>query len=100
MQLPIELQLDALFAFELQLQVLLDEEKYELFQQQQDIFSAQISSLLSNNSSEELSTVVEKLKVLETKISALQLKASRCYQQLKEKSLLQKRNKDKIKAYK
>ncbi|WP_019613203.1 hypothetical protein [Psychromonas ossibalaenae] len=100
MQLPVELQLDALFDFEQQLQALLDGEQYELFQQQQDLFSDQIKALLDTNSSEDLAVVVEQLKILEAKIAALQIKSDTCYQQLKEKSLLQKRNKSKIKAYK
>jgi len=100
MKLSLELQLNTILAFELKLQTLLDEEKYQLFQQQQDIFSTQVISLLTHNSSEELLTIVSKLKVLETRISALQLKSSLCHQKLKEEFLLQKRNKDKIKAYK
>ncbi|WP_028862516.1 hypothetical protein [Psychromonas aquimarina] len=100
MQLPVELQLDALFDFEQQLQALLDDEQYELFQQQQDLFSDQIKALLDTNSSEDLSRVVTQLKLLEEKIAELQIKSDTCYQQLKEKSLLQKRNKSKIKAYK
>ncbi|WP_415227113.1 hypothetical protein [Psychromonas sp.] len=96
----IELQLDELLKLEQQLTTFLDEEEYDLFQQQQTVFSDQIKNLLTNNSPETLSTVIEQLKTLETNIATLQNKSAQHFKQLKEKSLLQKRNKSKIKAYK
>ncbi|MCG6202441.1 hypothetical protein [Psychromonas antarctica] len=100
MHTKIEQQLDELFKLEQQLTTFLDEEKYELFQQQQDIFSDKIKTLLDRNSAETLNTVIEQLKILETNIATLQNKSKQYFKQLKEQSLLQKRNKSKIKAYK
>ena len=93
-------QLELLFEFEKKLNLLLDEEQYELFQQQQDLFTDQIKNLLDNNSENSLSAVIKELKLLESKIEALQTRSASYFEQLKEKSLLQKRNKNKIKAYK
>ena len=96
----IKAQLELLFEFEKKLNLLLDEEQYELFQQQQDLFTDQIKNLLDNNSESDLSAVITELKLLESKIEALQTRSTSYFEQLKEKSLLQKRNKNKIKAYK
>ena len=96
----IKAQLELLFEFEKKLNLLLDEEQYELFQQQQDLFTDQIKNLLDNNSESDLSAVITELKLLESKIEALQTRSASYFEQLKEKSLLQKRNKNKIKAYK
>ncbi len=100
MQSKIEQQLDELFKLEQQLTTFLDQQEYDLFQQQQDIFSNQIKTLLDSNSAETLSTVIEQLKTLETNIATLQNKSEQHFKQLKEMSLLQKRNKNKLKAYK
>lgn len=94
------LQLDELFKLEKQLTALLENEQYEQFQQQQDIFTAQIRELLDSNSPETLASVINELKQLDTSISILQNKSELCCQLLKQKSLLQKRNKNKINAYK
>jgi len=96
----IVLQLEELFKSEQQLTALLENEQYEQFQQQQDIFTAQIRKLLDSNSPETLATVINELKQLDTSITVLQNKSEKCCQQLKQKSLLQKRNKNKINAYK
>lgn len=93
-------QLELLFEFEKKLNLLLDEKQYELFQQQQDLFTNQIKNLLDNSSQSSLSAVIKELKLLESKIGALQARSAIYFEQLKEKSLLQKRNKNKIKAYK
>lgn len=95
----IELQLDELFKFEKQLHILLENEQYEKFQQQQDLFSDQIKALLDNNSAATLNRVVDKLKQLQTNIAILQHKSNASFKELKEQYLLQKRNKSKIKAY-
>lgn len=96
----IESQLIKLFKFEKQLHLLLENEQYEQFQQQQDLFSEQISTLLDSNSAATLNRVIDKLKQLEANIAILQSKSENCFKQLKEKSLLQRRNKNKISAYK
>lgn len=96
----INAQLERLFEFEKQLNQLLDEEQYEQFQQQQDLFTDQVKYLLDNSSEEILATVITQLKQLEYAIKQLQSRSSVYFQELKEKSLLQRRNKSKIKAYK
>lgn len=96
----IQHKLTALLKFEQQLHQLLEDEQYEQFQQQQDLFSDQIKVLLDNNSPETLNTVIDQLKELESKIAILQSKSENSFKQLKEQSLLQKRNKNKINAYK
>lgn len=96
----IKAQLELLFESEKKLNLLLDNEEYESFQQQQDLFSAQIRATLDNHSQESLSSVIEELKLLESKVGVLQNRSATHFEQLKEKSLLQKRNKNKINAYK
>lgn len=96
----IVLQLEELFEFEKQLTALLENEQYEQFQQQQAIFSAQIRTVLDSNSPETLASVINELKQLDACLTALQNKSEKCCQQLKQKSLLQKRNKNKLNAYK
>jgi len=96
----ITLQLEALIKLEQQLTALLENEQYEQFQQQQDIFTAQIRDVLDSNSPETLATVINELKQLDASITLLQNKSEKYCQQLKQKSLLQKRNKNKLNAYK
>ncbi len=93
-------QLNNLFKLEKELSTLLDNEEYETFQLQQDNFSDLIKALLDNNKPEVLSTVIEQLKQLENAVGQLQERSEVYFQQLKEKSLLQQRNKSKMKAYK
>jgi len=100
MQTTIVQQLDTLLKQQLKLSALLDDAKYEEFQHQQDIFSDKIKALLDSHSSETLSTVIDQLKILEKQIATLQKKSEQHFKELKEQSLLQKRNKNKIKAYK
>lgn len=100
MQTEIDRQLDALLQQQVKLSALLDDAQYEKFQQQQTIFSNQIENLLTNHSAETLSTVIDQLKLVEERIKVLQKKSEQHFKQLKEQSLLQKRNKNKIKAYK
>ncbi|WP_022942378.1 hypothetical protein [Psychromonas hadalis] len=96
----INAQLERLFEFEKQLNQLLKDEEYEQFQQQQDLFTDQVKYLLDTNSEEMLATVITQLKQLEDAIKQLQSRSGIYFQELKEKSLLQRRNKKKIKAYK
>ncbi|WP_094752390.1 hypothetical protein [Psychromonas sp. CD1] len=96
----IQTQLNALFKLEKKLNQLLDDEEYELFQQQQIFLSDQMNALLYNNPEPILVGVIDDLKCLESTIALLQSKAKIIHQQLKEKSLSQKRNKNKIQAYK
>jgi len=96
----IQAQLEKLFEFEKQLHILLDNEEYQQFQEQQDLFTAQLKFLLDNNSEDVLVTVITQLKQLENVIEQLKSRADIYFEQLKEKSLLQRRNKSKIKAYK
>ncbi|PKF62892.1 hypothetical protein CW745_05580 [Psychromonas sp. psych-6C06] len=98
--MDISTQLANLFALEEKLSDLLDNEQYEAFQQHQDLFSDQIKALLDNNSEQVLATKVEQLKKLENAVAELQNRSEHYYQALKEKSLQQQRNKNKIKAYK
>jgi len=96
----IQAQLERLFELEKELNTLLDEELYEEFLQQQDIFSEQIKYLLDNSSQEEMGSAIAQLKRLESSVQLLQLRSETYFQQLKEKSLSLKRNKKKISAYK
>ena len=100
MHTKIDLQLDALQEQQVKLSTLLDDAQYEEFQLQQTIFSDQIKDLLTSNSAETLSTVIDQLKMVEEQVKILQKKSEQHFKQLKEQSLLQKRNKNKIKAYK
>jgi len=98
--MDIKTQLANLFELVKELSTLLDNEEYETFQQQQDNFSDQIKAMLDNNSPEVLGTVVDQLKQLESAVEQLQNRSEVYFQQLKDKSLLQQRNKSKMKAYK
>lgn len=96
----IHAKLEVLFEFEKKLSLLLAEEEYEKFKQQQDLFSDQIKDLLSKHSENELNNFIEELKKLQNKVQLLQQQADACYLSLKNKSLLLQRNKSKINAYK
>ncbi|AGH81997.1 hypothetical protein PCNPT3_10295 [Psychromonas sp. CNPT3] len=98
--LNIQTQLLALFKLQTKLHQILDDENYELFQQQQVFFSDQVNALLYNNPEPILVGVIDDLKRLEDAIATLQSRSKKVHQQLKDKSLLQKRNKSKIQAYK
>ena len=100
MSSAIQAQLTKLLEHESQLNTFLDNQEYDLFQEQQNLFSKKIKSILDNSSIESLNTVLEPLKALEIRVIALQRKSELHFNQLKEKSLLQKRNKNKLKAYK
>ena len=96
----IKAKLEQIFEFEKDLNVLLDEEKYELFQQQQDIFSKQLKDFLKKHSQYELNEEIQQLKRLEGLVQKLQERANIDTKKLKEQSLKMQRNKSKINAYK
>lgn len=96
----IESQINELLMLEKELKMLLEEEQYEEFQQLEKKFSVQVKALIKNNSPESLCHVLTKLNQLENNIAELKERSEDCFEQLKGKFLLQKRNKNKIKAYK
>ena len=96
----IEQQLDALLTLQKQLNILLKEEQYEDFLQQQIILSQQIKEFMDSHSPDSLTQVLNKLRRLEEKTTALTIQAESHFKQLKDKSLLQQRNKNRLKAYK
>ena len=98
--MDIDSQLRQLFTLENELNNLLENEEFEQFQLRQVTFSDQVNTLISTNSQDVLIAVIDDLKRLDLAISKLQSQSEHCYQQLKEKSLLQHRNKSKLKAYK
>jgi len=93
-------QFEQLFELEKQLNILLDEEQYEEFLEQQEQFSSKIKYLLDNSSEEEMGTVIQQLKRLKNSVQLLQERSDIFFKELKEKSLLMRRNKKKINAYK
>jgi len=96
----IQAKLERLFEFEKKLNQLLDDEQYELFQQQQALFGDLIKDFLNKHSEDELTSVMEQLKKLQHSVKLLQERTDTSFKQLKEKSLLLQRNKKNIKAYK
>jgi rRNA-processing protein FCF1 len=96
----IRTKLQQLFALEKELFLLLENEEYESFQQRQNDFSEQIKQLLDNHPAEILSVVIEELKALESAVENLQSHSKKHFLKLKQQSLLNKRNKKKINAYK
>jgi predicted RND superfamily exporter protein len=96
----IEQQLDELFELQQQLHRLLNKEQYQEFQEQQEVLAKEIRVLIENNSAECLNRVVEKLRQLEEELALLKCRAEVSFKLLKDKSLLQRRNKNRLKAYK
>jgi len=96
----IKAKLEQIFEFITQLNLLLDEEEYESFQQQQELFGDQLKDFIHRYSEEQLNTVIEPLKRLQHQIQLLQDRSDTESKKLKEKSLLMQRNKKKINAYK
>lgn len=92
--------IERLFEFTKELNILLDEEKYEQFQQQQALFGDLLKDFINKHSESELSSVVEQLKKLKSMVKLIQDRADANSKELKKKSILLKRNKNKIKAYK
>ncbi|MCW8995966.1 MAG: hypothetical protein OQK77_09150 [Psychromonas sp.] len=97
---PIQLQLEQLFKFEQQLHRLLEDEQYEQFQQQQVVFSAQIKTLLDSSPADRLNTAIDELNLLKKNIARLKNRSENAFKQLRQKSLLHRRNKNRINAYK
>ena len=96
----IEQQLDALLTLQKKLSILLKEEQYEDFQRQQIKLSQQIKAFMDSHSQDSLTQVLNKLQRLEEKTITLTIQAKSHFKQLKDKSLLQQRNKNRLKAYK
>jgi len=96
----LQAKIELLFEFEKKLNLLLDEEEYELFEQQQALFGEQLKNFITKHSEVELCSVIEPLKRLQNMIKLLQDRTTTSSKQLKDKSLLLHRNKKKIKAYK
>lgn len=95
----IQAKLEILFDFEHKLNQLLDEEQYEAFLQQQNLFDDQLKNFLSSHSEDELINIIDRLKRLKIMVQSLQKRAGIDSKQLKEKSLALQRNKKKIKSY-
>jgi predicted lactoylglutathione lyase len=96
----IEQQLDVLLTEQQKLELLLTHEQYEVFQQQEITLSLQIKKFMNSHSTDSLIKVLTKLQTLEKKTIQLKTLAEVHYKQLKDKSLLQQRNKNRLKAYK
>lgn len=96
----IKAKFEQFFEFEKDLNILLDEENYEEFQEQQALFASQLKDFLAKYSQEELNNEIEQLKRLDDLIQKLQARAKIDSQKLKEQSLLMQRNKKKVNAYK
>jgi len=96
----IQAKLEQLFEFEKKLNQLLEEEQYELFQQQQALFGDLIKDFLNRHSEDELISVMKQLKKFQHGVTLLQARTDTSFKELKEKSLLLQRNKKNIKAYK
>ncbi|MEI6896498.1 MAG: hypothetical protein V5786_03230 [Psychromonas sp.] len=96
----IQAKIERLLDFEKKLNLLLDEQDYELFLQQQDLFGDLLKDFLSKHSENELNNFIKQLKSLEDMVYLLRGRSGACLEKLKEKSLLLQRNKKKIKAYK
>ena len=92
--------IERLFEFPKKLNSLLDEEKYEQFQQQQALFGDLLKDFINKHSESELSSFIEQLKQLKSMIKLTQDRAEENSKKLKEKSLSLQRNKKKIQAYK
>jgi superfamily II RNA helicase len=96
----IKAKLEQLFEFEKELNMLLDTQHYESFQQQQALFGDQLKDFILAYSQQELNDEIAQLKRLEKSVQKLQERANIDTQKLKQQSLLMQRNKKKIKAYK
>lgn len=96
----IKAKLEQIFEFEKELNILLDEENYSSFQQQQELFGDQLKDFLNKYSQHELNEEIKQLKRLEGLVQDLQKRANIDTQKLKGLSLQMQRNKKKINAYK
>ena len=96
----IEFQINNLLELKNELGELLEEKSYEEFKQKQNELAKSIHHFFEKNTKESINLVIPKLKKLEEDIDKLQSTATKELQDLKRKSLLQKRNKNKLNAYK
>ena len=96
----IKAKLEQIFEFEKELNTLLDEEQYESFKQQQDIFADQLKDFLKKYSQSELNEEITQLKRLENLIQKLKKRADIDAKKLKQQSLQLQQNKKKVNAYK
>lgn len=96
----IKAKLEQIFEFEKELNILLDEEDYESFKQQQDLFGDQLKDFLKKYSQAELNEEITQLKRLDDLVEKLRERADIDAKKLKAQSLKMQRNKSKINAYK
>ena len=96
----IKAKLEQIFEFEKELNILLDEEDYESFKQQQDLFADQLKDFLKKYSQTELNEEITQLKRLDDLVQKLRERADIDAKKLKAQSLKMQRNKSKINAYK
>ena len=96
----IKAKLEQIFEFEKELNILLDEEDYESFKQQQDLFADQLKDFLKKYSQAELNEEITQLKRLDDLVQKLRERADIDAKKLKAQSLKMQRNKSKINAYK
>ncbi|MDN2662882.1 hypothetical protein [Psychromonas sp. 14N.309.X.WAT.B.A12] len=96
----VQASIDRLLESEKHLHKLLDEQQYEQFLQQQEIFGNQLKTCVDSYTEEQLLDVIAPLKRLQESLNTLQQRAEGISLDLKEKSLILQRNKKKIKAYK
>jgi len=96
----IKAKLEQIFEFEKELNILLDEEDYESFKQQQDLFGDQLKDFLKKYSQAELNEEITQLKRLDDLVQKLRERADIDAKKLKAQSLKMQRNKSKINAYK
>ena len=80
--------------------LLLENEEYEEFQKQQELFGDLVKDFLNKHDEKELVSVIKPLKRLKNMVKLLQEQSEECAQELKQQSLSLKRNKNKIQAYK
>ena len=95
-----EKKLTTLFQLSDLLDNCLNNKNFELFQTLEQEFSAEMKHFLDKKDQQTLLQYLPQLKMLEKRIRAIQEKAAVNRQSLKDQSLLQKRNKNKLKAYK
>jgi len=96
----IQAKLERLFEFNKELHLLLENEEYEEFQKQQELFGDLVKDFLNKHDEKELVSVIKPLKRLKNMVKLLQEQSEECAQELKQQSLSLKRNKNKIQAYK
>lgn len=96
----IELQINDLLELKNELDELLEKKSYEEFEQKQNELAKSIHHFFEKNSKKSMNEFILKLKELEENIDKLQSTATKELQDLKRRSLLQKRNKNKLNAYK